>query len=136
MGGSTYINTGEHDSDVMYNSSLINLNVLNRLREIVKNNKQMENNNNNKKVKVFYASSACVYPEFNQLDPQNPKCSEDSTYPALPDSEYGWEKLFSERLYQVFNKDFPEIEIRLLDFIIFMVHMELMKVERRRHPLL
>ena len=111
MGGSTYINTGEHDSDVMYNSSLINLNVLNRLREIVKNNKLIENDN--KKVKVFYASSACVYPEFNQLDPQNPKCSEDTTYPALPDSEYGWEKLFSERLYQVFNKDFSQIEIRL-----------------------
>lgn len=115
MGGSTYINTGEHDSDVMYNSSLINLNVLNRLREIVTDIKIKNTNSkkNQKKIKIFYASSACVYPEFNQLDPQNPKCTEDSTYPALPDSEYGWEKLFSERLYKVFNKDFPQIEIRL-----------------------
>ena len=110
MGGSTYINTGEHDSDVMYNSSLINLNVLNRLREIINH---IKINKSSKKIKVFYASSACVYPEFNQLDPQKPKCTEDSTYPALPDSEYGWEKLFSERLYKVFNKDFPQIEIRL-----------------------
>ena len=103
MGGSTYINTGEHDSDVMHNSYLINLNVLKTCSE--------------KKVKkIFYSSSACVYPEYNQLDPNNPKCSEDSTYPAEPDSEYGWEKLFSERLFFVFNKDFPELDIRVARF--------------------
>ncbi len=103
MGGSTYINTGEHDSDVMHNSCIINLNVLKvcSLKKVTK---------------IFYSSSACVYPEFNQLDPDNPKCSEDSTYPALPDSEYGWEKLFSERLYFVFNKDFPKLDVRIARF--------------------
>lgn len=103
MGGSTYINTGEHDSDVMHNSCLINLNVLKTCSE--KNVK-----------KVFYSSSACVYPEYNQLDPDNPKCAEDTTYPAEPDSEYGWEKLFSERLYFVFNKDFPKLDVRVARF--------------------
>ncbi len=103
MGGSTYINTGEHDSDVMHNSCLINLNVLKVCAQ--KNVK-----------KVFYSSSACVYPEYNQLDPDNPKCSEDTTYPAEPDSEYGWEKLFSERLYFVFNKDFPQMDVRVARF--------------------
>lgn len=103
MGGSTYINTGEHDSDVMHNSCLINLNVLKTCSQ--------------KKVnKIFYSSSACVYPEYNQLDPDNPKCSEDTTYPAEPDSEYGWEKLFSERLFFVFHKDFPELDIRIARF--------------------
>tara|TARA_B100001250_G_scaffold195503_1_gene167945 strand:+ start:2015 stop:2986 length:972 start_codon:yes stop_codon:yes gene_type:complete len=103
MGGSTYINTGEHDSDVMHNSCIINLNVLKvcSLKEVTK---------------IFYSSSACVYPESNQLDPDNPKCSEDTTYPAYPDSEYGWEKLFSERLYFVFNKDFPRLDIRVARF--------------------
>ena len=103
MGGSTYINTSEHDSDVMHNSCIINLNVLKvcSLKKVTK---------------IFYSSSACVYPEFNQLDPDNPKCSEDSTYPALPDSEYGWEKLFSERLYFVFNKDFPKLDVRIARF--------------------
>ena len=66
--------------------------------------------------KYFYSSSACVYPEYNQLDPDNPKCAEDTTYPAEPDSEYGWEKLFSERLYFVFNKDFPKLDIRVARF--------------------
>ena len=103
MGGSTYINTGEHDSDVMHNSCLINLNVLKTCSQ--KNVK-----------KIFYSSSACVYPEYNQLDPDNPKCSEDTTYPAEPDSEYGWEKLFSERLFFVFHKDFPELDIRIARF--------------------
>ena len=103
MGGSTYINTGEHDSDVMHNSCLINLNVL----------KTCSQKNVNK---IFYSSSACVYPEYNQLNPDNPKCSEDTTYPAEPDSEYGWEKLFSERLYFVFNKDFPKLDIRIARF--------------------
>lgn len=103
MGGSTYINTGEHDSDVMHNSCLINLNVLKVCS--LKNVK-----------KVFYSSSACVYPEYNQLDPNNPKCTEESTYPAEPDSEYGWEKLFSERLYFVFNKDFPNLDVKVARF--------------------
>jgi len=103
MGGSTYINTGEHDSDVMHNSCLINLNVLKTCSQ--KN-----------VTKIFYSSSACVYPEYNQLDPDNPKCNEDSTYPAEPDSEYGWEKLFSERLYFVFNKDFPKLDVRVARF--------------------
>ena len=103
MGGSTYINTGEHDSDVMHNSCLINLNVLKTCSQ--KNVK-----------KIFYSSSACVYPEYNQLDPDNPKCNEETTYPAEPDSEYGWEKLFSERLYFVFHKDFPKLDIRVARF--------------------
>jgi nucleoside-diphosphate-sugar epimerase len=103
MGGSTYINTGEHDSDVMHNSCLINLNVLKVCAQ--KNVK-----------KIFYSSSACIYPEHNQLDPDNPKCNEESAYPAEPDSEYGWEKLFSERLYFVFNKDFPKLDVRVARF--------------------
>lgn len=103
MGGSTYINTGEHDSDVMHNSCIINLNVLKTCSQ--KN-----------VTKIFYSSSACVYPEHNQLDPDNPNCAEDSAYPAEPDSEYGWEKLFSERLYLAFNKDFPRLDIRIARF--------------------
>jgi nucleoside-diphosphate-sugar epimerase len=86
MGGAGYIFTGEHDADVMHNSALINLNVVERCHKTNVG-------------KVFYSSSACIYPEYNQMDPDNPKCSEDSAYPAAPDSEYGWEKLFSERLY-------------------------------------
>jgi GDP-D-mannose 3',5'-epimerase len=86
MGGAGYIFTGEHDADVMHNSALINLNVVERCHKTNVG-------------KIFYSSSACIYPEYNQMDPNNPKCSEDSAYPAAPDSEYGWEKLFSERLY-------------------------------------
>ena len=86
MGGAGYIFTGEHDADVMHNSAMINLNMVDICCKAgVK--------------KIFYSSSACVYPQYNQIDPDNPKCSEDSTYPAAPDSEYGWEKLFSERMY-------------------------------------
>ncbi len=86
MGGAGYVFTGEHDADIMHNSATINLNMVERCRLTgVK--------------KVFYSSSACIYPRYNQEDPDNPKCSEDSAYPAAPDSEYGWEKLFSERLY-------------------------------------
>ncbi len=86
MGGAGYIFSGEHDADVMHNSAVINLNLLPELlRQGTK--------------KVFYSSSACIYPEFNQLDPENPNCAEVSAYPAQPDSEYGWEKLFSERFY-------------------------------------
>ena len=92
MGGAGYIFTGDNDAHVMHNSALINLHAAN---ECVA-----------KKVgRVFYSSSACVYPERNQLDPDNPKCQEDSVYPAEPDSEYGWEKLFSERLYLTFARN-------------------------------
>jgi GDP-D-mannose 3',5'-epimerase len=94
MGGAGYIFTGEHDADVMHNSALINLNVA---HEAVKYSPMP---------KIFYSSSACMYPEYNQLDPENPKCSEDSAYPAAPDSEYGWEKLFSERLYLSYNRNY------------------------------
>lgn len=93
MGGAGYIFTGDHDAEVMHNSAMCNLNVLEAMRQ-----------NNIKK--VFYSSSACMYPEHNQLDPDNPKCSEDSAYPAAPDSEYGWEKLFSERLYFAYNRNY------------------------------
>ncbi len=93
MGGAGYIFTGEHDADVMHNSATINLNILDLCRK--------------KGVgRIFYSSSACMYPEYNQLDPENPKCSEDSAYPAAPDSEYGWEKLFSERLYLAYQRNY------------------------------
>lgn len=93
MGGAGYIFTGDHDADVMSNSALCNLNVVGACHEFgVK--------------KVFYSSSACMYPEYNQMDPNNPKCSEDSAYPAAPDSEYGWEKLFSERLYLSYHRNY------------------------------
>lgn len=93
MGGAGYIFTGEHDADVMHNSAAINLNTAKTAHE--------------KGVKaLFYSSSACIYPEYNQRDPQNPKCSEDSAYPAEPDSEYGWEKLFSERLYLSYKRNY------------------------------
>jgi nucleoside-diphosphate-sugar epimerase len=94
MGGAGYIFTGEHDADVMHNSALINLNVA---HESIKYTKYP---------KIFYSSSACMYPEYNQLDPDNPKCSEESAYPAAPDSEYGWEKLFSERLYLSYHRNY------------------------------
>jgi nucleoside-diphosphate-sugar epimerase len=92
MGGAGYIFTGLHDADVMHNSAMINLNVADACW---RRNVQQ----------VFYSSSACMYPAYNQEDPDNPKCSEDSAYPAAPDSEYGWEKLFSERLYFAFNRN-------------------------------
>jgi GDP-D-mannose 3',5'-epimerase len=102
MGGAGYVFTGEHDSDVMHNSALINLNILEAsVRAGVK--------------RIFYSSSACIYPERNQLDPENPNCAEDSAYPAAPDSEYGWEKLFSERLYFAFHRNHG-IEIRVARF--------------------
>jgi nucleoside-diphosphate-sugar epimerase len=109
MGGAGYIFTGEHDADVMHNSATINLNVLDA---VVKLNKK---NNNSNRTKIFYSSSACMYPEHNQLDPNNPNCSEDSAYPANPDSEYGWEKLFSERLYFAYNRNYG-IPIRVARF--------------------
>ncbi|MCX5705629.1 MAG: NAD-dependent epimerase/dehydratase family protein [Candidatus Omnitrophica bacterium] len=99
MGGAGFVFTGENDADIMHNSALINLNML----EVCVKNKVK---------RIFYSSSACMYPEHNQMDPDNPNCSEDSAYPANPDSEYGWEKLFSERLYLAFNRNYG-IEARI-----------------------
>src|SRR5499427_8256765 len=99
MGGAGYIFTGEHDAHVMHNSASINLNVLHAAYS--RNNKR-----------IFYSSSACMYPEYNQLDPDNPNCAEQSAYPAAPDSEYGWEKLFSERLYFAFGRNYG-MEVRI-----------------------
>ena len=96
MGGAGYLFTGEHDADVMHNSATINLNMLfNGQKAGIK--------------KIFYSSSACIYPEYNQSNPDDPKCSEDSVYPAQPDSEYGWEKLFSERLYLSFQRNYDMV---------------------------
>ena len=92
MGGAGFVFTGENDADIMHNSALINLNVLEACHR--RNSRR-----------IFYSSSACMYPERNQLDPSNPNCAEDSAYPADPDSEYGWEKLFSERLYLAFARN-------------------------------
>lgn len=94
MGGAAFIFTGENDADIMHNSATINLNVLDQLVK------------NNSKAKILYSSSACIYPEYNQLDPDNPNCSESSAYPAAPDSEYGWEKLFSERLFLSYHRNY------------------------------
>lgn len=99
MGGAGYIFSGENDANVMHNSGLINLNVIEAcLRRNCK--------------RIFYSSSACIYPEYNQLDPSNPKTSEESAYPAAPDSEYGWEKLFSERMYLAFHRNYG-LEVRV-----------------------
>ena len=92
MGGAGYIFTGEHDADVMNNSATINLNILRNIKDY--------------KPKIFFSSSACMYPEHNQLDPNTPDCREDTAYPANPDSEYGWEKLFSERLYLSYHRNY------------------------------
>lgn len=102
MGGAGYIFTGEHDADVMHNSATINLNVVYYGQKAgIK--------------KIFYSSSACIYPAYNQLDSNNPKCSEDSAYPAEPDSEYGWEKLFSERMYLAFHRNYG-LDVRVARF--------------------
>jgi len=99
MGGAGFVFTGENDADIMHNSALVNLNILHECtkREIKK---------------IFYSSSACMYPEHNQLDKNNPNCKENSAYPANPDSEYGWEKLFSERLFLAFARN-KNLEIRI-----------------------
>ena len=103
MGGAEYIFTGDNDIDIMHNSSIINLHVCN----VVQNMRNIK--------KIFYSSSACIYAEYNQLDPNNPKCSEESAYPANPDSEYGWEKLFSERLYLTLMRN-KNIQVRIARF--------------------
>ncbi len=102
MGGAGYIFTGEHDAELMRNSALINLNVLEEGRRA-----GIEG--------IFYSSSACIYPEHNQRDPENPRCAEDSAYPAAPDSEYGWEKLFSERLYLSYRRNYG-MNVRIARF--------------------
>jgi nucleoside-diphosphate-sugar epimerase len=102
MGGAGYIFSGDNDANVMHNSAMINLNVAYECsRQEVK--------------KVFYSSSACMYPEHNQLDPTNPNCEESSAYPANPDSEYGWEKLFSERMFLAFHRNY-NLDIRIARF--------------------
>jgi GDP-D-mannose 3',5'-epimerase len=102
MGGAQYIFSGDNDANVMSNSAAINLNVVRAMMRL-------------KLKKVFYSSSACIYPEHNQMDPDNPNCEESSAYPANPDSEYGWEKLFSERLYMSFKRNYG-IECRIARF--------------------
>lgn len=99
MGGAGYVFTGEHDSDIMHNSAQINLNMLDTC---YKRNVR----------RIFYSSSACMYPEYNQMDPDNPNCEENSAYPAQPDSEYGWEKLFSERIYLAYQRN-KGMEVRI-----------------------
>lgn len=102
MGGAGYIFTGENDADVVRNSALINLNIVYFSSKAgVK--------------KIFYSSSACVYPEYNQQDPDKPNCAEDSVYPAAPDSEYGWEKIFSERLYLAYFRNYS-LNVRIARF--------------------
>ncbi len=99
MGGAGFVFTGLHDAEIMHNSALVNLNMLELCyRRNIR--------------RIFYSSSACIYPQGNQLDPEKPKCSEESAYPADPDSEYGWEKLFSERLYQAFHRNYG-IDVRI-----------------------
>ena len=102
MGGAGYIFTGDNDADIMHNSAAINLNLLNA---VVKHSSET-------KPKIFFSSSACVYPEHNQTDPFNPNCEESSAYPAAPDSEYGWEKLFSERLYLNYARNY-NLQVRI-----------------------
>ncbi len=93
MGGAGFVFTGENDAAIMHNSAMINLNILEAGRHA-------------RIRRIFYSSSACIYPEYNQMDPDNPNCSEDSAYPAAPDSDYGWEKLFSERLYMAYARNY------------------------------
>ena len=105
MGGAGFIFTGDNDADIMHNSATINLNLLEEQRK-------WNEEKGTSHTKIFYSSSACMYPEHNQLDPNNPDCSEDSAYPANPDSEYGWEKLFSERLYLSYHRNY-DMPIRI-----------------------
>ena len=112
MGGAGFIFTGENDADIMHNSASINLNLLEEVRKFnasfdgeMKKYTECNRPKLDQPTKIFYSSSACMYPEHNQLDPDNPDCREDSAYPANPDSEYGWEKLFSERLYLTYSRN-------------------------------
>ncbi len=102
MGGAGYVFTGDNDANIMHNSAMINLNMLEACRS-------------KKVTKIFYSSSACIYPKYNQEDPDNPICNELSAYPAEPDSEYGWEKLFSERLYKAYQRNY-NLDVRIARF--------------------
>ncbi len=102
MGGAGFVFTGENDADIIHNSAMINLNMAEAANRV-------------KVKKIFYSSSACMYPAYNQEDPDNPKCSEDSAYPAAPDSEYGWEKLFSEHVYLAFHRNYG-LNVRIARF--------------------
>lgn len=102
MGGANFVFTGENDADIMHHSALINLNVIEQCR-------------NSSVKKVFYSSSACIYSQHTQTDPNNPDCKESSVYPSDPDSEYGWEKLFSERLYLAYHRNY-NINVRIARF--------------------
>ena len=124
MGGAGYIFTDEHSADIMHNSATINLNVLN---EQVQLNRLLGTN----KTKIFYSSSACMYPEHNQLDPDNPDCRENSAYPANPDSEYGWEKLFSERLYFAYARNY-DLDVSVIAIITFLVLKGLGMAEKKK----
>lgn len=102
MGGAGYVFVGDNDAEIMHNSAMINLNMVDTAsKRGVK--------------KIFYSSSACIYPEYNQMDPDNPECSESSAYPAEPDSEYGWEKLFSERMFLAYHRN-KDINVRVARF--------------------
>jgi len=102
MGGAGFVFTGENDADIMHNSGLINMNMAKAAQTFGVG-------------KIFYSSSACIYPKYNQEDPDNPMCREDSAYPAAPDSDYGWEKLFSEHLYAAFHRNYG-LEVRIARF--------------------
>ena len=119
MGGAGFVFSGENDADIMHNSATINLNVLESVRQlnetfdgVIKEGTECNRPKLNQPTKIFYSSSACMYPEHNQLDPDNPDCSEESAYPAAPDSEYGWEKLFSERLFFAYHRNYG-IDVRV-----------------------
>ena len=103
MGGAGYVFTGEHDADIMHNSATINLNIASSVAKWCKG------------AKVFYSSSACIYPSYNQTDPEDPNCEEGSAYPADPDSEYGWEKLFSERMWRSYARNY-RLDVRIARF--------------------
>jgi len=112
MGGAGFVFTGENDAEIMHNSCSINLNVLEEQRKlnltfdgVKKDYTECNRPKLDYQTKIFYSGSACMYPEYNQVDPNDPNCREDSAYPAAPDSEYGWEKLFSERLYLAYNRN-------------------------------
>src|SRR5664279_892083 len=121
MGGAGYIFTGEHDADVMRNSVLCNVNALEACKIY-------------KIPRIFYSSSACIYPEYNQMDPNNPKCAETDAYPAAPDSEYGWDKLFSERLYLSYFRNYI-MGVRIARFHNIFGHLERgMAVKKRLLP--
>jgi nucleoside-diphosphate-sugar epimerase len=122
MGGAGFVFSGENDADIMHNSATINLNVLESVRQlnetfdgVIKEGTECNRPKLNQPTKIFYSSSACMYPEHNQLDPNNPDCREESAYPAAPDSEYGWEKLFSERLFFAYHRNHG-IDVRVVRY--------------------